>query len=82
MGSLWTYELNWLKDRDISSLAIVFLQKRRLKSEFAFFHPLIPTRLLCQMQANSSGAEFLRTISMFRKGKKTLPSLVHVLHKT
>ena len=34
------------------------------------------------MQANSSRVEFLRTISKFRKGKKTSPSLVHVLHKT
>ena len=28
---------------------------------------IIPTRLLCQMQANSSGAEFLSTISKFMK---------------
>ena len=28
---------------------------------------IIPTRLLCQMQANSSGAEFLLTISKFMK---------------
>ena len=28
---------------------------------------IIPTRLLCQMQANSSGAEFLATISKFMK---------------
>ena len=28
---------------------------------------IIPTRLLCQMQANSFGAEFLLTISKFMK---------------
>ena len=28
---------------------------------------IIPTRLLCQMQANPSGAEFLSTISKFMK---------------
>ena len=40
------------------------------KSEFTFFSVsivIIPTRLLCQMQANSSGAEFLTTISTFMK---------------
>ena len=35
------------------------------KSEFTFFQSL--TRLLCQMQANSSGAEFVSTISKFMK---------------
>ena len=33
---------------------------------------IIPTHLLCQMQANSSGAEFLSTISKFIKRKKIL----------
>ena len=42
---------------------------------------IIPTRLLCQMQANSSGAEFLRTVSKFIKRKKISSSLVNVLHK-
>ena len=40
------------------------------KSEFIFFSVsivIIPTRLLCQMQANLSGAEFLSTISKFMK---------------
>ena len=39
------------------------------KNEFTFFQSLviIPTRLFCQMQANSSGAEFLSTISKFMK---------------
>ena len=40
------------------------------KSEFIFFSVsivIIPTRLLCQMQVNSSGAEFLSTISKFMK---------------
>ena len=43
---------------------------------------IIPTHLLCQMQANSSGAEFLSTISTFIKRKKILWLLVYVLHKT
>ena len=43
---------------------------------------IIPTHLLCQMQANSFGAEFLSTISKFIKRKKILSSLVYVLHKT
>ena len=43
---------------------------------------IIPTHLLCQMQANSSGIEFLSTISKFIKRKKILSLLVYVLHKT
>ena len=42
---------------------------------------IIPTRLLCQMQANSSEAEFLRTVSRFTKRKKISSLLVNVLHK-
>ena len=42
----------------------------------------IPTRLLYQMQTDSSGAEFLSTISKSRKRKKILSLLVCVLHKT
>ena len=45
------------------------------KSEFIFFSVsivIIPTRLLCQIQANSSGAEFLSTTSKFIKRKKIL----------
>ena len=34
---------------------------------FLVFIVIIPTRSLCQMQANSSGAEFLSTISKFMK---------------
>ena len=40
------------------------------KSEFMFFSVsivIIPTGLLCQMQANLSGAEFLSTMSKFMK---------------
>ena len=40
------------------------------KSEFMFFSVsimIIPTDLLCQMQANLSGAEFLSTMSKFMK---------------
>ena len=43
---------------------------------------IIPTRLLYQMQTDSSGAEFLSTISKSRKRKKILSLLVCVLHKT
>ena len=43
---------------------------------------IIPTHLLCQMQANSSGAEFLSTISKFIKRNIILSLLVYVLHKT
>ena len=45
-------------------------QKRRLEKGFHIFSVsvvIIPTRLLCQMQAKSSGAEFLSTISKFMK---------------
>ena len=34
---------------------------------FSVFMVIIPTRLLCQMQVNSSGAEYLSTISKFMK---------------
>ena len=34
---------------------------------FSVFMVMIPTRLLCQMQVNSSGAEFLSTIAKFMK---------------
>ena len=39
---------------------------------FSVFIVIIPTRSLCQMQANSSGAEFLSTISKFIEKKKIL----------
>ena len=42
---------------------------------------ITPTRLLCQMQANSSGAELLWTISKLIKKKKLLSLIVYVLHK-
>ena len=42
---------------------------------------IIPTRLLCQMWVDSFEAEFLRTISKFRKRKKISSSLVYVHHK-
>ena len=40
------------------------------------FFVITPTRLLCQMQANPSGAEFLSTISKFIKRKNILSLLV------
>ena len=49
---------------------------------FSVFIVIIPTRLLCQMQENSSGAEFLSTIAKFIEKKKILSLLVYVLHKT
>ena len=42
---------------------------------------IIPTRLLCQMQVNSSGAELLSTTSKFIKRKKILSLLVSVFHQ-
>ena len=60
--------------------------RTRLKSEFAFFQSLFRLSQLayfvifCQIQANPSGVEFLRTISKFRKTKKISWSLVYVLH--
>ena len=39
---------------------------------FSVFIVIIPTCLLCQVQANSSGAEFLSTISKFIEKKKIL----------
>ena len=38
-----------------------------MNSYFLFSIVIIPTHLLSQMQANSSGAEFLSTISKFMK---------------
>ena len=50
--------------------------------DFSISIVIISPHLLCQMQANSSRAEFLTTISKFRKKKKILSSLVYVLYKT
>ena len=43
---------------------------------------IIPIRLLCQKRANSSGTEFLSTISKFTKRKKILSLRLCVPHKT
>ena len=51
-----------------------FLKKNQMR--------ITRTRLLCEMQAISFWAEFLRIIFKFRKRQKILPSLVYVLHKT
>ena len=40
------------------------------------------TRLLCQMEVNPSGVEFLRTLSKFRKRKKLSSLLFYVLYKS
>ena len=77
---------------------IKILSTRRLKTLFQKYKPaltkgihafidhasvnIIPTSLLCQMQANSSGTEFLSTISKFIKRNIILSLLVYVLHKT
>ena len=52
-----------------------------MKSEFTVSIVIIPTRLLCQTQANFSGAELLSTTSKLMKRKKILPLLVYVLYK-
>ena len=46
------------------------------------FIPLIPTRSICQMMANFSGVEFLKTVSKFRKRSRESLSRVHVLDTT
>ena len=46
------------------------------------FIPLIPTRSICQMMANFSGVEFLKTVSKFRKRSGESLSRVHVLDTT
>ena len=43
---------------------------------------IIPTRLLCQMQANSSGAEFLSTISKLMKRMNFLIACLHPWQNT
>ena len=43
---------------------------------------IFPIPLLCQMQPNSSGVEFITTISSFRERKEISSWLVQVLHKT
>ena len=60
-------------------------RKRRMEKWIHIFSVsimIIPARLLCQMQANSSGTEFLSTISKFIKRNIILSLLVYVLHKT
>ena len=61
-------------------------RKHLLQSEtrsFSISITIIPTHLLCLMQANSSGVEFLRTISKFKAGEreKISSSFVHVYPK-
>ena len=61
-------------------------RKHLLQSEtrsFSISIAIIPTHLLCLMQANSSGVEFLRTISKFKAGEreKISSSFVHVYPK-
>jgi len=60
----------FLKD---TTTADVQPQKRRMEKWIHIFSlsiVIIPTCLLCQMQANSLWAEFLRTIFKFGKRKK------------
>ena len=61
-------------------------RKHLLQSEtrsFSISIAIIRTHLLCLMQANSSGVEFLRTISKFKAGEreKISSSFVHVYPK-
>ena len=46
------------------------------------FIAIIPTHLLCQLQANPPKAEFQGTIFKLRKRNKISSLLVYVLHKT
>ena len=52
-------------------------------SSFSISIAIIQTHLLCLMQANSSGVEFLRTMSKFKAGErdKISSSFVHVYPK-
>ena len=48
-------------------------RKHLLQSEtrsFSISIAIIPTHLLCLIQANSSGVEFLRTMSKFKAGER------------
>ena len=56
-------------------------RQRRMKSEFTVSIVIIPTRLLCQMQANSSGAQLLSTTSKFINRKNILSLLVSFFHQ-
>ena len=70
-GSQETLHFKILSTQKLKTL----FQKYKLELEkwihiFSVSIVIIPTRLLCQMQANSSGAEFLSTISKFIKRRK------------
>ena len=56
-------------------------RQRRMKSEFTVSIVIIPNRLLCQMQANSSGAQLLSTTSKFINRKNILSLLVSFFHQ-
>ena len=55
--------------------------KKSIRATSDFF-PLIPTRSICQMLANFSGVEFLKTVSKFRKRNGESLSCVNVLDTT
>ena len=80
--------LNWkMTNENLCSILISEHRKTKTSHEewthiFSVSVVIIPTHLLCQMQANSSATEFLSTVSKFIKKKKILSLLVYVLHKT
>ena len=57
-------------------------QKCGFKSNLVLFQSSLQTTYFGQMQANSPGVEFLRTISRFRKRKKILSWPFYILRKT
>ena len=57
-------------------------QKCGFKSDFVLFQSSLQTTYFGQLQANSPGVEFLRTISRFRKRKKILSWPFYILCKT
>ena len=79
LSDVWTTGARSLRCRDSR-------QPRNLAWEvnslFSVSIVIIPTCLLCQMQAIFSGAEFLSTISKFIQRRKILSLLVYVFHKT
>ena len=78
----WTWKVNshfFIPYRDYSNsltLSNAASEHEKWIHIFSFPIVIIPTRLLCQMQVNSSGAELLSTTSKFIKRKKILSLLV------
>ena len=66
MGSFRVFVHSYCLDHGLSS-SCTKKCSQSVNFQFDIISPSDPTRLLCQMQANSSGDEFLSTISKFMK---------------